>query len=190
MGNYTKPFRVRVGDRLADVVPAGDASDGPWVCQWGGEERSFDDVADFAALAPDGDWVTCDFGTFAVHVRKAASRVEYRAEAIIEGTTIESGIHHDEEAALWELANAVAPSAVPRACFFCRYSEVEKSAGWGHLCCNVADKKSYEAWASSPGRTWPLLSGKWVDEWDGCDEWEVRPRGHGYRGGGHLRVLS
>lgn len=142
-----------------------------------------DQPADFLTPLAPGVEVRLDFERFALHVgRDEDGKPRYRA---IVGDRVGAD-SNDEERALWSLLTALGDDQAPRACFFCRWSDVEPSTGWGHLGCFAENKAVYASAAESDEprrRKWVTSLGcSWVDEWDGCDEFEVRPLGYGYRG--------
>lgn len=187
MGHLEKPFQLWIGAACVPVTPAPDdhEGDGSWTFELDGARFYFDLPDGPADLVPEGVWVRCSFGSFDLCVRRNDGRVEYRAELVLDGAVVASDVSTDEERALWELANALPPALAPKACFFCRHSEVEKSTGWGHLCCNVREAAAHERHVETGNRLWPFLTNDWVDEWHSCSEWKLRPAGFGYRGGGH-----
>jgi hypothetical protein len=187
MGCFEKPFQLRVRGELVDVLPTAsdDAGDGTWTCEVAGTRRYFDLPDGMLDWVEEGEWVVCSFGSFELWARRSEGRVEYRGRVELDGREVFSEASWDEEQALWSLANALPAVSVPRACFFCRWSEVEKSAGWGHLSCNVEQAAAYEHHLEHGDRRWPFLTNQWVDEWHGCPKWQLRPLGFGYRAGGH-----
>jgi hypothetical protein len=70
-------------------------------------------------------------------------------------------------------------------CFFCRWSDVEASTGWGHLARFVeqgAEYDSYFAAGKTPKWVASALRCLWVDEWHSYERWVLRPKDYGYRG--------
>ncbi len=132
---------------------------------------------------PPGVQVTIDYARFAVTVwRDAAGKTHYRGSR----GDVSGPERGDAEAALRTLLDVLGDADAPRACFFCRWSDVENGTGWGHLGCFVDRKAAYDHFVTAtggPGLKWVTgLGCGWVDEWHSCDEFEVRPIGYGYRG--------
>ncbi len=163
-------------------VSEGDES-GRFTLVHGDELVPIDHPSDALALVEVGEVVAADFGRFELLMQKGEDgKTRYRASA--EGVI--GPEHEDEELACWGLLALLGDDHAPRACFFCRWSEVEPSSGWGNLGCAVAHREAYHRVATSSEarkRKWGA-SGllRWVDEWFSCDAFEVRPVGYGYRG--------
>lgn len=178
------PFGNRMGTVPYRAIVDGvthEIRDKEW--HYGGGVVEIDHPADFVAPLAPGVVVRLDFDRFALDVwRDAAGKPRYRASS---GASVGAETH-DEERALWSLLTTLGDERAPRACFFCRWSDVEPSTGWGHLGCFVENQAAYTSAATSDEprrRKWVTSLGcTWVDEWDGCDEFSVRPRGYGYRG--------
>jgi hypothetical protein len=132
--------------------------------------------------AEDDEEGTADFGRFSLAMWTAEDgHPRYRAQA----QSVQGPVDEDEERACWGLLARLGDENAPRACFFCRWSDVEPSTGWGHLGCGVALAEDFHRRATSPDprtRKWISCGLDWVDEWHSCERFEVRPQGYGYRG--------
>jgi hypothetical protein len=178
------PHRASACDRSAQVRPARDDEPGLWTWEFDGRSIPVDVPSDFTAAVDRGVEVTIDYARFSLIVwRGADGALRYRAVL----GAVAGPERRDEELALWALLEQLGDTASPRACFFCRWSDVEPGSGWGNLGCFVAQKVEYDAIATSEDnrrRKWvtSTLPPVWVDEWYACDQFEVRPIGYGYRG--------
>jgi len=173
-------IRARVaGGDWAPVREALDEEAAALIWEHASGPRVADHPDDFVF---DSVEVEIDYGPFALHVRRGTtSRMLYRARI---GDVV-GPEHSDEERALWSVLELVGDA--PRACFFCKWSDVEASTGWGNFGCFVEQRAAYERyvaehagkaslkWVSSLGCTW-------VEPFHGCDRFELRPIGFGYRG--------
>ncbi len=181
MKRYT-PFAAIIGGRRFVVRGAQGDETGNFTLVFGEERVHVDDPADLLKVVTPGERVMVDFGAFGVTVWRDA-QVWYAAHA--EG--VKGPACPDLEAACWALLEVLGDTRAPHACFFCRWSDVEPSTGWGNLGCAVDRRADYDRVATSSDartRKWgpqPLLL-EWVDEWYGCGRFEVRPRRYGYRG--------
>ncbi len=183
------PFSLRIDGRAHLARVADEARDEAYLVDIDGATHGFDlldEVLDMAVVDPRRG-VTLDFGRFALELRRVDGRVRYRAAAVAGGRRICTKEHLDEERALWELAARLPGDATPRACFFCRWSDVEPNTGWGNLACFVERADEYHQIAtqgSARERKWvtAAIERSWVDDWHSCARWEPRPVGYGYRG--------
>lgn len=180
---YLLPYRALLRGRAHPVRPATRDEEGLFILERDDERVSFDEPADLLSLVAHGEEVTADFDTFALVISRGSNgRPLYLARA----QGVEGAQSPDDELACWTLLDALGDARAPRACFFCRWSDVEPSSGWGNLGCAVAHADAYDAVATSSDarrRKWghtAMLS--WVMEWHSCERFEVRPYGYGYRG--------
>ena len=183
-GRYITPFAAIIGGaRFVVRASAGDEP-GNFTLEHGDARIPVDHPSDLLAAAPAGERVTADYGAFTLTVWQGEDgRPRYRAAAQGKEPAEDDD---DEERACWRLLALLGDASAPRACFFCRWSEVEPSAGWGNLGCAVESATAYDAIARSTDsrrRKWgPQGLLEWVDEWAVCERFEVRPLGYGYRG--------
>ncbi|MBL8952329.1 MAG: hypothetical protein JNK82_16235 [Myxococcaceae bacterium] len=183
MPRYT-PFTAIIGGHRFTVRGATRDEPGNFTLCFGEQRVEVDDPEDLLAVVATGEEVIADFGRFALTLsRPAGGRVQYTAHA----AGVKGPAADDVELACWGLLELLGDERAPRACFFCRWSEVEPSTGWGNLGCTVGSRAEYDRVATSPDarrRKWSstALIQEWVDEWHGCAHFEVRPKGYGYRG--------
>lgn len=186
-GYITPYFAELLGGRYL-VRPAEGDEAGTWTLVCGTEHFPVDTPADLLAAAPPGTAVTADFGSFRLTLWSAEDgRPRYRAGVRArDGAEITGAVETDDERACWSLLAILGDERAPRACFFCRWSDVEPSTGWGHLGCAIEHAEAYHRVATEAEprkRKWGtqgLLA--WVDEWHACERFEVRPHDYGYRG--------
>ena len=175
------PFHAIVGGARFPVRAAVDGEPGNFTLVMGEQRFPIDHPAELLRAAQPGEKVVADFGRFSLTVWRD-ERVWYRAAA--DGAVGPDDT--DDERACWRLLDVLGEERAPHACFFCRWSEVEPSTGWGNLGCAVKHAAEYDAVATSSDarrRKWgaqALL--EWVDEWFSCERFAVRPKGYGYRG--------
>lgn len=185
---YLTPYAVEIRGERFVVRPSESDEDGCFTLVHGDRRLPVDLLVDLLAAVDAGERVMADFGAWAIVLWRASdARPRYQARArSSEGVWIDGPVDDDEERACWALLARLGDDRAPRACFFCRWSDVEPSTGWGHLGCAVAYGKTYHEVATSPDprrRKWgPQGLLAWVDEWHLCGRFEVRPVGYGYRG--------
>jgi hypothetical protein len=177
------PYRAIVRGTPHLVRPAVDEETGNYTLELGDARIHVDHPADLLAAVTDGEEVTADFETFSLTVRRAEDgRPRYRASA--QGVT--GPEDKDEEIACWRLLDLLGDENAPVACFFCLWSEVEPSTGWGNLGCAIKYADTYHDIATSTDtrrrKYGPSGMLDWVTEWHRCERFEVRPYGYGYRG--------
>lgn len=185
---YITPYWAELLGERCLVRPAEDHEDGTWTLVRGAELHPVDLPEDLLAGVQPGESVTADFGSFTLTMWLAEDgRPRFRAATrSSEGAEVMGPVETNDEQACWGLLATLGDEHSPRACFFCRWSDVEPSTGWGHLGCAVASADAYDQVATSPDarrRKWGsqgMLT--WVDEWHHCERFEVRPHGYGYRG--------
>ncbi len=180
---YVLPYMVRIRDQQFLVRPSREQEDGNWTLEFGEQRVPIDLPDDLLGVAAGQESVFCEFGPFTLELRRGPDgRPLYRAHA--QGACGQED--RDEERACWSLLDVLGDEKAPRACFFCRWSDVEPSTGWGHLGCALAHAKTYHEVATSndPMRRKYSASSllDWVAEWHCCAHFEVRPFGYGYRG--------
>jgi hypothetical protein len=172
-------FHAIIGGARFVVRAAKDDEPGAFTLVLGEQLVAVHSPEDLLSVA---DRASCDFGAFSLTLWKQDGRTRYRASS----GGVAGPDAGDEERACWGLLDVLGDAKAPRACFFCRWSDVEPSTGWGNLGCAVKHAREYDEIATSADarrRKWGaqgLLD--WVDEWFACDRFEVRPRGYGYRG--------
>lgn len=186
--NSDAPFRVCVDGRAYPAREASEERYEAYVVLVDGVEHGFDLLEEVLELpmVDERRGVTLDFGRFELALRRRDGRVVFQAAASAGGVRVTSRESGDEERALWDLAARLEDAQAPRACFFCRWSEVGPSSGWGHLGCMIAVADAYHERVTR-GSAWEIkwastLRRDWVDEWHSCARWELRPLGYGYRG--------
>ena len=177
------PFHAIIGGARFLVRKALDEEPGTWTLVLGEQLVDVDEPKDLLKVAAPGDRVSADFGAFSITMWRDADRTWYSAAA--EG--VAGAANTDLEEACWALLRELGDDRAPKACFFCKWSDVEPSTTWGNMGCAVANAAQYEEVATSSDgrrRKWgpqPLMS-VWVDEWFACERFTVRPKGFGYRG--------
>jgi len=181
MARFT-PYSAIIGGRRFTVRGALEDESGSFTLLFGEQRVHVDEPADLLSVVGPGEKVIADFGAFAITLWRDG-RVRYVAHA----DGVKGPECHDLELACWALLDMLGDEKAPRRCFFCRWSDVEPSTGWGNLGCAVERAQEYHQVATAPEprrRKWgpQALFGDWVDEWYGCEKFEVRPRGYGYRG--------
>lgn len=185
---YITPYWAELRGERYPVQPSEGDERGVWTLVCGTERLAVDVPEDLLAAVPAGESVTADFGSFTLTLCRAEDgRTRYRAAARgADGHEVTGPTETDDESACWGLLALLGDEQAPRACFFCRWSDVEPSTGWGHLGCAVAHAETYHrlATAAEPRRRkWgPQELLDWVDEWHTCERFDVRPPGYGYRG--------
>jgi hypothetical protein len=178
------PHRASVGNESGDVRAARGDESGNWTWEFGERLVHIDQPSDFTSAVEQGVEVKIDYGRFGLIVwRSVDGQLHFRGTA--GGTT--GPERNDDELAMWALLDEVGDAATPRACFFCRWSDIEPSTGWGNLGCFVDRKAAYDeiATCNDPRRRkWvsSTLKPVWVDEWYYCEQFELRPVNYGYRG--------
>ncbi|MFO0602161.1 MAG: hypothetical protein U0324_03250 [Polyangiales bacterium] len=173
------PYAACCGKQRGVVRRAEGDEEGTWTWVVGDARLAIDAPDDFLRHVGAGDVVTMALGPFEVDVwRGADGKARYRGR--VDGR--DGPERTDVEWALWAL---VGDGEAPRACFFCRWADVEPSTGWGNLGCHAL-AAGYDEVARSPdplrrkyGRNGMAV---WVVEWHGCDGFALLPRGYGYRG--------
>jgi hypothetical protein len=184
---YLTSYWVEIGGERALVRPSEGDEDGCFTLVLGARRIPVDVLADLLAAVIPGERVVADFGSFAIALRAGDDgKPRYQALSRRNAEPVAGPVETDEELACWGLLAVLGDDRAPRACFFCRWSDVEPSTGWGHLGCAVDGAETYHAIATSPDprrRKWgPQAMLRWVDEWHACERFEVRPLGYGYRG--------
>jgi hypothetical protein len=169
------PYAAIVHGRRVQVELAGKGDPCIWKLMLDGRQIDISEPEDLLTIS---DPATADFGHFTLQMRTVRKRTLYLASA--DGKRgLEST---DVEQALWSLMRQ---TQAPMTCFFCRWSDVEPSTGWGNLGCFIDDGKRYDAYIAAGQRLkWVTTVAKcvWTDEWHSCQSWSLRPKGHGYRG--------
>lgn len=187
-GRFETPFAAIVRGERCLVRQAEGDEEGNFTLVLGDARIAVDHPSDLVRAVPEGEAVVASFGPFELVMRRAEDgRCRYVARTPAKDGTLVTGPEDtDEEIALWRLLERLGDDQAPRACFFCRWSEVEPSTGWGNMGCAVRHADAYDAVATSTEprrRKWgPQSMLSWVDEWQTCDRFEVRPVGYGYRG--------
>ena len=181
--SYLLPYKALLRGRSYPVRPATAAEEGLFTLELDTTCVSIDEPSDLVAVVEQGAEATADFGAFLLVMWRAPDgRLRYRART----QDVSGSASPDDETACWSLLDALGDARAPRACFFCRWSDVEPSTGWGHLGCAVDHSEDYHAVATSSDarrRKWgPQSLLTWVMEWHSCPRFEVRPLGYGYRG--------
>jgi hypothetical protein len=140
--------------------------------------------ADLAAALQPGEELVVNYGPFAMGLRRDGEGRVWLRGALGEAQGPE---RQDEELALWALLEALGEERAPRACFYCRWSDVEPSSGWGNLGCFLQAGPAYDRFLAEakPGQLRWITSRlplRWVREWESCPAFALRPHGLGYRG--------
>ncbi len=174
-------FPASVAGVRGELRPSNDAESGRFTLTAGGVTRPVDGPEDWVEGAELGAEVSVDYGGFTLTVRRAPKGKRYRASAL--GVRGEERV--DEELALWSLLEALGEERAPRACFFCKWADVEAGGGWGNYGCFVEASAAYEKYCageSGAALKWVTSLGpRWIDPWESCDRFRLRPVGFGYR---------